>query len=163
METGPARQRRCGCIQKPITTSEKMKNSNLARGLFLMAIALAFGLTSLRYPIGDFSRAGAGLFPALISGMLLVIAVATVVRSFFVARVPLSFNFKNIALILGSLCGFALLSMSINMIVGITFMVFCSGFAGSTYSWKRNLKVSAGLIAMALALQKLLGLNLPLY
>ena len=28
-----------------------------------MAISLAFGLTSLRYPIGEFSRAGPGLFP----------------------------------------------------------------------------------------------------
>ncbi|MFS2207366.1 tripartite tricarboxylate transporter TctB family protein [Variovorax sp. Varisp36] len=140
-----------------------MKNRNLVRGLFLMAIALAFGLTALRYPIGDFSRAGPGLFPAMISGMLLVIGVATVVRSFLVEGVPLEFNFRNIGLILASLCGFAVISMYLNMIAGIIFMVFCSGFAASSYSWVRNAKVSAGLIVMALALQKLLGLNLPLY
>jgi uncharacterized membrane protein len=140
-----------------------MKNRNLARGLFLMAIALAFGLTALRYPIGDLSRAGPGLFPALVSGMLLLIGLATVVRSFFVEQVPLQFSFRNIALILGSLCGFALISMYLNMTVGIVFMVFCSAFAGSSYSWVRNVKVSAGLIAMAFALQKLLGLNLPLF
>jgi hypothetical protein len=35
--------------------------------------------------------------------------------------------------------------------------------AGSSYSWVRNVKISLGLVAMALALQKLLGLNLPLY
>ncbi|MFS2167789.1 tripartite tricarboxylate transporter TctB family protein [Variovorax sp. Root434] len=140
-----------------------MKNRNLVRGLFLMAIALAFGLTALRYPIGDFSRAGAGLFPAMISGMLLIIAVATVIRSFIVKSVPLEFNFRNISVILASLCGLAVISMYLNMIAGIVFMVFCSGFAASTYSWVRNVKVSAGLIVMALALQKLLGLNLPLY
>ncbi|MFS2102721.1 tripartite tricarboxylate transporter TctB family protein [Variovorax sp. Varisp85] len=140
-----------------------MKNRNLVRGLFLMAIALAFGLTALRYPIGDLSRAGPGLFPAMISGMLLVIGVATVVRSFLVEGVPLEFNFRNIGLILASLCGFAVISMYLNMIAGIIFMVFCSGFAASSYSWVRNAKVSAGLIVMALALQKLLGLNLPLY
>ncbi|WP_373423343.1 tripartite tricarboxylate transporter TctB family protein [Variovorax paradoxus] len=140
-----------------------MKNRNLVRGLFLMAIALAFGLTALRYPIGDLSRAGAGLFPALVSGMLLLIGIATVLRSFFVEQVPLQLNFRNIALILGSLCGFALISMYLDMVVGIVFMVFCSAFAGSSYSWVRNVKVSAGLIAMAFALQKLLGLNLPLF
>ncbi|MDQ0571188.1 putative membrane protein [Variovorax paradoxus] len=128
-----------------------------------MAIALAFGLTALRYPIGDLSRAGAGLFPALVSGMLLLIGIATVLRSFFVEQVPLQLNFRNIALILGSLCGFALISMYLDMVVGIVFMVFCSAFAGSSYSWVRNVKVSAGLIAMAFALQKLLGLNLPLF
>ena len=128
-----------------------------------MAIALAFGLTALRYPIGDFSRAGPGLFPAMVAAMLLVIGVSTVIRSFFVAPVKLSFSFRNIAIILGSLCGFAVISMYVNMIVGIIFMVFCSTLAGTSYSWIRNVKISAGLILMALALQKLLGLNLPLY
>jgi hypothetical protein len=50
------------------------------------------------------------------------------------------------------------------MIVGIMFMVFCASFAGTAaYSVMRNLKISAGLIAIALVFQKLLGFNLPLY
>ena len=138
-------------------------NRNLVRGLFLVAISLAFGLQALRYPIGDFSRAGPGLFPAMVSGILLVIGGATLVRSFFVERVRLSINFRNIAIILGSLCGLALISTYVNMIAGIVFMVFFSTLAGSSYSWVRNVKISLGLVAMALALQKLLGLNLPLY
>jgi len=128
-----------------------------------MAIALAFGLTALRYPIGDLSRAGPGLFPVMVSSLLLLIGVSTVVRSFFVEPVRLDLHFKNIALILGSLCGFALISMYLDMVAGIVFMVFCSSFAGSSNSWLRNVKISAGLIAMAFALQKLLGLNLPLF
>jgi hypothetical protein len=64
---------------------------------------------------------------------------------------------------MASLCGFAVLSMYLNMIVGIVFMVFCSTTAGTSYSWVRNVKISAGLVLMALAFQKLLGLNLPLY
>lgn len=138
-------------------------NRNLVRGLFLIAIALAFGLQSLRYPIGDFSRAGPGLFPAMISSLLFVIGAITVVRSFFVDRVELSLNFKNIAIIMASLCGLALLSTFVNMIAGIIFLVFCSTLAGSSYSWVRNVKISAGLVTMALVLQKFLGLNLPLY
>jgi hypothetical protein len=85
------------------------------------------------------------------------------VRSHFAERVPLSFNLKNITLILGSLVGFALISEHLNMIVGIVFMVFFASFAGKKYSVLLNLKISAGLIAIAFALQKLLGLNLPLY
>ena len=140
-----------------------MNDRNLARGLFLVLISLAFGLQSLRYPIGDFSRAGPGLFPALVSGLLCLIGVATVIRSRFVERVRLDLNFKNIAIIMASLCGFAVLSMYLNMIVGIVFMVFCSTTAGTSYSWVRNVKISVGLVLMALAFQKLLGLNLPLY
>jgi len=140
-----------------------MNDRNLVRGLVLIAISLAFGLPALRYPIGEFSHAGAGLFPLMVSGLLLLIGVVTVVRARFVEHVPLDFQARNIAIILASLCGFALLSHFLNMTVGIVFMVFCSAFAGSSYSVMRNIKIAAGLIAVAFAFQKLLGLNLPLY
>lgn len=135
----------------------------LARGLFLLVISLAFGLQSLRYPIGQFSRAGAGLFPLMISSLLLLIALITLVRSRFVKeREQMDFNAKNIGLIMLSLCGFALVSHFINMIAGIAFMVFVSAFAGQTYSVTRNLKVVAGLVVIAYGFHKLLSLNLPL-
>jgi hypothetical protein len=140
-----------------------MNDRNLVRGLFLIAIALVFGLTSLRYPMGQFSRAGPGLFPLLVSCLLFLIGVFTVARSRFVERVPIDFSLKNISLILASLCGFAVISEYINMIVGIVFMVFCASFAGTSYSVMRNIKISIGLLAVAFAFQKLLGLNLPLY
>jgi hypothetical protein len=141
-----------------------MNDRNLVRGLFLMAISLAFGLTALRYPIGDFSRAGPGLFPLMVSSLLLLIGLITVIRSRFVEHVHLEFKYKNIAIILASLCGFALISELVNMIAGIVFMVFIASSAGTaSYSVMRNLKIAAGLIAVGLAFQKLLGFNLPLY
>src|SRR5437667_3955203 len=140
-----------------------MNDRNLVRGLFLAAVSLAFGLGALRYPTGDFSKAGPGLFPLLVSCLLFVIAVITIVRSRFVEREPLHFNVKNIALILLGLCGFAVISKLLNMTAGIVFMVFVAALAGTSYSWQRNLKISAGLIAVAFGFQKLLGLNLPLY
>jgi len=128
-----------------------------------MAISLGFGLGALRYPIGDFSRAGAGLFPLMVSCLLLLIAVITIIRSRFVEPLPLGFSARNIALIMLALCGFAVVSLYLNMIAGIVFMVFVASLAGTSYSWKRNLQISAGLIAIAFGFQKLLGLNLPLY
>jgi len=140
-----------------------MTNRNLLRGLFLVAIALAFGLGSLKYPTGKFERAGPGLFPLLVSSLLLLLGVVTVVRAFLVERAPLNFNVRNIALILGSLCGFALISEYVNMIAGIVFMVFVATFAGTSYSVVRNIKIALGLIAMSLFFQKVLGVQLPLY
>ena len=141
-----------------------MNDRNLVRGLFLLAIALAFGLQSLRYPIREFSRAGPGLFPLMVSSLLFLIGLITVIRSRFVERLPLDISLKNIAIIIVSLCGFALISKHVNMIAGITFMVFSASFAGrAKYSIVRNLKIAAGLIAVAFTFQKLLGFNLPLY
>ena len=128
-----------------------------------MAFALVFGLWSRQYQFGSFSRAGPGLFPLLVSCLLFLIGLITVLRSRFVEPVHLEFNFRNIALVLASLCGFALLSEHLNMTAGIVFMVFCSTLAGTSYSVVRNVKISAGLIAIAFALQRLLGLNLPLF
>jgi len=127
-----------------------------------MAIALIFGVGALNYPIGQFSHAGAALFPLLISCMLFLIGLISVVRSRFVDAVPLKFNFKNVAVILLGLFGFALLSQHFNMIAAIVFLVFCVSFAGTSYSVARNLKISAGLIAIAFAFQQLLGMQLPL-
>jgi len=141
-----------------------MNNQNLVRGLFLAAISLIFGLNALRYDVGTMSRAGPGLFPLMVSGLLLLIAVATIVRSRLVARIPLEINLKNITLLLGALCLFALASKLVNMTVGIVLMVFVAGFAGSSaYSVLRNLKIAAGLLAVAFAFQHLLGLSLPLF
>jgi hypothetical protein len=128
-----------------------------------MAIALVFGLGSLNYNIGHFSRAGPGLFPLLVSCLVFLIGLISVVRSRFVEVVPLNYNLKNIALVMSGLCGFALISQHLNMILGIVFLVFCVSFAGTSYSVVRNFKISVGLIVIAFAFQKLLGLQLPLF
>ncbi len=141
-----------------------MNDRNLVRGLLLALIALGFGLGALRYPIGNFAHAGAGLFPLMVSGLLLIVALATIVRSRFVKPVPLDFHPKNITLLLAALCSFALVTEWLhNMIAGIVVMVFIAGLAASQPSWRRNLKVALGLVAIAFAFQKLLGLSLPLY
>ena len=140
-----------------------MRNRNFVRGLFLMAIALLFGLVALNYSIGQLSRSGPGLFPFMVSSFLFLIGALTVVRSHFVEPVPLNYNVKNISLVLLSLVGFAVLSEYVNMILGIIFLVFCSTFAGTSYSVVRNIKISIGLILVAFAFQKFLGLSLPLF
>ena len=129
-----------------------------------MAIASLFGLVSLNYKFGTFGSAGPGLFPLVVSGMVFVIGALSVVRAYFVAPVPVDYNLKNIALVLAGLCGFALVSTHINMIVGIVFLVFCVSFAGTVpYSVVRNIKISAGLIVVAFMFRYLLGLQLPLF
>ena len=127
-----------------------------------MAISLLFGLTALHYPIGDFSRGGPGLFPTLVSSLLFIIGLATAIRSRFVDRVALDMRVRNISIVLGSLVGFAIVSR-FNMVLGIIVLVFVATAAGSSYSWLRNVKIAAVLVAIAFAFQKFLGVNLPLY
>lgn len=120
-------------------------------------------MVARNYSIGELSRSGPGLFPLMVSSFLFVIGLLTVVRSHFVAPVPLDYNVKNIALILLSLAGFAVISEHLNMILAIVFLVFCSTFAGTSYSVVRNIKIALGLIAVAYAFKNFLGLSLPLF
>ena len=140
-----------------------MNNRNFVRGSVIMAIALLFGFVALTYNVGNLARSGPGLFPLMVSSFLFVIGLIIAARSFFVERLPVDYGVKNIVLILLSLVGFAVISEYINMILGIIFLVFCSTFAGTSYSIVRNIKISIGLVLVAFAFKNFLGLNLPLY
>jgi Tripartite tricarboxylate transporter TctB family len=139
-----------------------MNDRNLLKGMFLVAVALTFGLGSLRYDVGHVARAGPGFFPLMVSSILGFLGLSMIVRSRFMDKVPMYFNLKNLAIIMVSLAGFSLLS-HVTMIAGITFLVFFSTLAGRTYSLKRNTMIAAVLIAIAFVFQKGLGLQLPLY
>jgi hypothetical protein len=140
-----------------------MNDRNLLKGLFLIAIALVFGLGALRYSIGHLERAGPGFFPLMVSSILFLLGAAMIVRSRFSERVPMYFNLRNIVIIMASLAGFALLSGYVNMITGIVFLVFSSTLAGTSYSVVRNVIIAAVLIGIAFVFEKGLGLQLPLY
>ncbi len=139
-----------------------MLNSQALRGLFLVLISALFGFSSLDYKIGQFSKAGPGLFPLVISSMLFLIGLAMVIKSRFIASEPLHFSPKKISIIIISLCGFAVLSSYLNMTAGIFFLVFVSTYAGQNYSPVRNVKIFVGLWLIAFAFKQFLGLNLPL-
>lgn len=138
-------------------------NQLVLRGLFLASVGLAFGIGSLRYKIGGFGNAGPGLFPLMISIILVAVGLLSLVRARLVEPVPMTFHTRGFAIILATLCGFALVSRFVNMSAGIVYLVFCASLAGASFNWRRNLQIAAALLAVAFAMQKLLGLELPLY
>jgi len=139
-----------------------MTNQKVMRGLALIAVSLFFGLQAASYHVGSFERAGAGLFPLLVSSIVGLIGVAMLVQSRFEAAEPMSFNVRNILVIMVSLIGFVLIAQHLKMILAIVYLVFVATLAGSEYSVLRNLKIGAVLIAIAFAFHSFLGLDLPL-
>jgi hypothetical protein len=140
-----------------------MIERNTAQGLFLILISLFFGLQALRYSMGQIGSVGPGMFPLVVSTLLFVVGVSTVIRARFTSKQPLHLTPKNIAIILGSLVIFTIVSEFVNMICGIVVMVFCASIAAAKYSVIRNVQIAVVLIVIALMFQKLLGLELPLY
>lgn len=137
-------------------------NKNLVTGILFIVIALLFNFISTTYTVGTLDNPGAGLFPFIVSAMLLGIGIITVIRTWIVKRELFEFNFKNIIVVTSSLLGFALATSYINMIAGICVLVAVSSLGASTYSVSRIIKIIIGLVAVAFAFKYLLGLNLPL-
>jgi hypothetical protein len=137
-------------------------NQKVMRGFALIAVALFFGLQSSRLQLGTMDRAGAGLFPLMVSGAIGLIGLVMLVQARFEAPEPMHFNLKNIGLIMASLVGFVPIAEHLNVLVAIVYLVFVSGLAGTAYSVRRNLQICAVLIAVAAGFHFLLGLNLPL-
>ncbi|MBE7243962.1 tripartite tricarboxylate transporter TctB family protein [Methylobacterium sp. A49B] len=139
-----------------------MPDQNLARGAFVVAVALFFGLGALRYPIGTLARTGPGLFPVIVSGLLLVLGLLMLVQSRLAAREPLQFNVGKIALVMLGLGGFVVVARYVSMLPAILVLVFVVSYAGTAPSWRRSLGISAGLAVIAFLFQRFLGLNLRL-
>lgn len=139
-----------------------MIDRQFARGAVLAAIALAFGWTARRYPVGTADQPGPGLFPLMASAALGVVALLIAARGLLAPSGPLVLPGRHIALVLAALCAFAALSKWVDMTAGIVALVALSSLASSARSWQRSLKVMLGLLAMAFALRELLGLRLPL-
>lgn len=138
------------------------RNQKILRGVTLIAVALFFGLQAASYPLGSFAKAGAGMFPLIISAAVGLIGLVMLVQARFEAAEPARFNPKNIAIIMGSLIGFVLIAEHVNTVLAIVFLVFFAGMAGAQPSWVRNVKICVALIGIAAVFHYLLGLSLAL-
>lgn len=137
-----------------------MVSRSLARAVVLGIFAAVFLTGGLGYPIGELSRPGPGLFPIVVSSLLLVIATVMGFEARGNSAEALHFNIKNIAIVLAALIAFVIAARSVGGAIAIILLVFISAIAGRDYSWKRNAVVVAVLIVVALAFQKLLDLPL---
>lgn len=143
----------------------RMSDRDFLRGVVLTGIAIAFGVGASRYPIWEYGNTGPGLFPLIVSSILLLLGITSIARAFLAREAPvkLQIRLRSIAIVVVSLCGFALLSELANMILGIFFLAFVAPLASSPYSVKRSMALALGFTAIAFVFRELLGLQLPLY
>ena len=120
-------------------------------------------MQAMGYSVGAFSKAGPGMFPLIVSIMLLILSGAVIVRTWFMTARPLSFNWRNIGLVTIGLVGFALISEHVNMLVAIVVMVLTASYASDDFKLSRAIILAASLSLIALAMRYGLGFQLPLY
>jgi hypothetical protein len=118
-------------------------------GLFFIVFGGATALLSLRYSLGTATEMGPGYFPLILGGLLTLIGIAVLVRSFAGSvSVPLdSIRYKPLIAVTAAVLLFAMLVMHAGLLIAIPVTVLVSLLAAEGWWWR-----SAIVIALVLTL-----------
>lgn len=136
---------------------------------FAGAIYAAFGLAAIligrEYEMGTATRMGPAYFPSLLGGLLLLIGLIAIVRSFLVPGEPLGkFAVRPLLIISVAAIAFGAIVRYAGLIPAVALLVVIGAFASRRFRWWPTLALAAGLMAFSAAVfVKGLGVPLPLF
>ena len=129
-------------------------------------IYIFFGSSAIiiarNYPMGTAIKMGPSYFPAVLSGLLILIGIISLVRSFLKTGTPIGrFTFKGLALVVVSTVLFGLIVRGAGLVIALPLLVIVSAFASKDFRWVSSLLMAAGLTLFCIAVF-LKGLGIPL-
>jgi hypothetical protein len=130
-----------------------------------IGFGVVFMALAQQYQIGSAAKMGPGYFPTILGALLLLIGIASLLRSFVARGEPLGpIAWKGAALVTGATVLFGFLLRPAGLVPALAVLIFSSAAASSRFKldW-RALALMLALIAFcALVFVKGLGLPLPL-
>ncbi len=139
-----------------------------AKDFWTGGLYIAFGSAGLiigrSYDMGTAVKMGPAYFPTILSILLILIGVASLVRSFVRQGSPFgAFAWKGLALITASILLFGVIVRGAGLIVALPVLAIVSSFASSRFRWPYALAFAAGLtLFCVLVFIKGLGVPLPI-
>ena len=135
-------------------------------GVMFAVVGLAFAGFAQQYDMGSAARMGPAFFPTVLGGILfvlgLIIGFEGLAREGHDGKVE-PFNFKALALVLGSVVAFGLLLRPAGMIVSLFVLIGISGLASHEHKWYEMLLLSVGAAALVIAVFIYgLGMTIPI-
>jgi hypothetical protein len=131
-------------------------------GVMFLFFGLAAVLIGQDYEMGSAGRMGPGYFPSVLGGILSVIGLISVVRSFFSKGEGLGrFAFKQAFLVLFGVFLFGMIVRGAGIIIAILLMVFVSSYASAKFRWTSAILLAIG-SAVFCVLVFVVGLGLPM-
>ena len=129
-------------------------------------IYIFFGSSALiiarDYPMGTAIKMGPSYFPTVLSGLIIIIGIISLVRSFLKTGTPIGrFTFKGLALVVVSTVLFGLIVRGAGLVIALPLLVIVSAFASKDFRWVPSLLMAAGLTLFCIAVF-LKGLGIPL-
>ncbi len=105
---------------------------------------------------------GPAYFPAVLSGLLILIGISSLIRSFIQPGSPISrYAFKGLLLVTASTLLFGLIVRGAGLVIALPLLVIISSYASNQFRWKHSLAMAAGLTVFCVVIF-LKGLGVPL-
>jgi len=147
-------------MPRPIRNPKDLYTGVIYAVVGLGAVVIAHG-----YKMGTATHMGPAYFPTILGGLLMLIGVAAIVRSFLQPGEPLGgFAYKSVALILGALVLFGLLARTAGMVIAMLVLVLVASHASIKFRPWVALLLALGLtLFCVLTFVKALGVPLPLF
>ncbi len=131
-------------------------------------IYVAFGLSAVviarDYGMGSALKMGPAYFPTVLGGLLILIGIIALTRSFMQPGTPIGeFAYKGVLLVVVSTLVFGLIVRGAGLAVALPVLVIVSGYASVHFRWGPSLALAAGLtVFCVLVFLKGLGVPLPI-
>jgi hypothetical protein len=143
----------------------KIKNfKDFYTGLLFVLFGGAFTWGATRYDMGTAARMGAGYFPFILGGLLILLGVIVFIRSLasgshdhHVSRVAI----KPMVMMFGSIAAFALLLRPAGMVLSTFAIILISSFASRESRFRETL-ISAVVLCASCVAMFVYGLNLQI-
>jgi hypothetical protein len=131
-------------------------------GLIYIFFGLSAVLLARDYGMGTALKMGPAYFPTILGGLLAVIGLISLIRSFIERGSPIGgFAFKGLLLVVGSTLLFGLVVRGAGLAVALPLLVIISAYASVRFRWGPSLALAAG-ITLFCILVFLKGLGVPL-
>jgi len=129
-------------------------------------IYVAFGMAAIiivhDYGMGTALKMGPAYFPTVLSGLLIVIGIISLIRSFIKPGSPVGrYAYKGLLLVTASTVLFGWIVRGAGLVIALPLLVIVSSYASKQFSWKYSLAMAAGLTVFCLLIF-LKGLGVPL-
>ena len=133
-------------------------------GLLFLFVGGAAVLLAQKYPLGTAFKMGPGYFPTGLGGLLAVVGLLAVARSFSRPGTAIEpFHWRLLLIVTGSTVVFGLLVRGGGLSVAVPVLVVATAAASVYFRWRTALVLAAGLTVLsALLFVKGLGLPIPL-
>jgi hypothetical protein len=114
-------------------------------GVMFTIIGLGAVLIGQEYTMGSAGRMGPGYFPTVLGGLLTLLGLAALIRSFIRKGEPLGkFAIKETLLVLAAVVLFGFLLRGAGLVIAVPVMVMVSAYASPQFEWKSSVLLAIG-------------------